>query len=192
MTKNEYLKKLKRALRPIKRAEREKSLAYFSEVIDDRMEEGISEEAAVAEIESISEAAERIIAEAKEQGQLKEKLSVWEIVLIVLGFPLWFPFLLTVAIVVFTMYALVWIMIGVLFITSTALGVAGVAGLFYLFLFISSNAAAAFACLGIGLVCAGIGVALFIPALYFAKLYARATPLMWNKLFKQKEGYNHE
>jgi len=189
MTKNEYLKKLKRELRPIRRAEREKSLAYFGEVIDDRMEDGICEEDAVAGLESISDAADRIILEAKEQGQLKEKLSVWEIVLIVLGFPLWFPFLLTVAIVVFTMYSLVWILIGVLFITSTALGVAGIAGLFYLFLFISSSAVTAFACFGIGLVCAGIGVALFIPALYFARGYAKATPIMWNKLLNQKEGY---
>lgn len=84
MTKIEYLKMLKRALRPITRAEREKSLAYFSEVIDDRMEEGISEEAAVAELESIEAAAERIIAEASAQGQLRPKRSVWEIVLIVL------------------------------------------------------------------------------------------------------------
>ena len=84
MTKIEYLKMLKRALKPITNAEREKSLAYFSEVIDDRMEEGVSEEAAVAELESIDAAAERIITESSAQGQLKPKRSVWEIVLIVL------------------------------------------------------------------------------------------------------------
>lgn len=187
MTKSEYLKKLKRALRPIERAEREKSLAYFSEVIDDRIEEGITEEAAVAELESVSAAAERIISEAKAQGQIKQKRSIWEIVLIVLGFPLWFPFLLTLAIIVLTVYGLVWIIIGALFLISAALVVGGVSGIFALMAFFTENINTAFAGFGAGLICAGIGIALFIPALYFARSYARVTPTLWHKLCNQKE-----
>ena len=186
MTKIEYLKMLKRALKPITLAEREKSLAYFSEVIDDRMEEGISEESAVAELESIDAAAERIIAEASAQGQLRPKRSVWEIVLIVLGFPIWFPLLLTVAIVVFTMYAVGWILIGAVFITSIALvigGTAAICGMFF-----AGSIPSAFACLGTGLVSAGLGVALFVPALFIVRAYAKATPIMWNKLINRNGG----
>ena len=189
MTKIEYLKELKRALKPIKRAEREKSLAYFSEVIDDRMEDGVPEEAAVAELESVEAAAERIIAEAEVQGQLRPKRSVWEIILIVLGFPLWFPLLLTVAIVVFTMYAVIWILIGSLFITSISLVIGGVAAIFGMFF--AGGLAPAFACLGAGLVCSGLGVALFVPALFFVRAFAKATPVMWNKLTNRKEVKNN-
>lgn len=192
MTKNEYLKKLKHALRKVTRKEREKSLAYFCEVIDDRMEEGISEQDAVAELESISSAAERIIAEASAQGQLKPRRSVWEIALIVLGFPLWFPLLLTVAIVVLTVYGLVWIIIGILFIVSATLAIGGAAGIIGLFIFFASNTVTAFAVLGAGFASAGLGVALFIPALYFARAYAKATPVMWNKLKNRKAGINNE
>ena len=189
MTKNEYIKKLKRALRQVKREERNKSLAYFSEVIDDRVEEGVSEENTVAELESVEEAAERIIAEAKAQGQLKPKRSVWEIILLVLGFPLWFPLLLTIGIVVFTIYGVVWIMIAALFILAVALAVCGPAGIVCMFIVITSNTAAGFALLGIGLACAGLGVAIFIPALYIAQAYAKMTPVIWNKIVNRKESF---
>ena len=188
MTKIEYLKQLKRALKPITRAECEKSLAYFSEVIDDRMEEGISEETAVSELESVEAAAERIIAEASAQGQLRAHRSIWEIILIVLGFPVWFPLLLAISIVVLTVYGLVWIIIAAIFIVSAALAVSGIAGVIGLIILLVPNTAAAFAVLGVGLVCAGLGVAIFVPALYMAKAYASVTPVMWNKLKSRKVG----
>ena len=190
MTKDEYLTKLKRALRTVKSEERKKSLAYFSEVIDDRMEDGITEDAAVAELECIEAAAERIIAEAHSQGQLKRKHSFWEIVLIVLGFPLWFPLLLTVAIVVFIMYALIWILIGSLFVVCLSLVVGGASAIFALFF--SGNYPVAFACLGTGLVCVGLSIALFVPSVFFARAYAKATPIMWNRLKTVKEGKSDE
>lgn len=189
MTKTEYLKKLKRALKPVVKEECSKSLAYFSEAIDDRMEEGVSEEDAVAELESVEDAAERILAEAKAQGQLKPKRSAWEIVLIVVGFPLWFPVLLTVTLVVLTIYAVGWIMVGVLFLLSVALGVCGLVGIFGLLAYMGSNPAAAFGVFAVGLVGSGLGIALFIPALYLVKAYAKATPMMWNKITSKKEGF---
>ena len=190
MTKNEYLKMLKRELRSIKRAEREKSLAYFGELIDDRMEDGIPEETAVSELESVSDAAQRIIAEASAQGLLRAKHSVWEIILLVLGFPLWFPLLLTVAVVVFTMYALVWILIGTLLLASVSLAVGGAAAV--IGTFFSGSISAAFVCLGIGLVSAGLGLALFIPALLIARAYVRATPIIFNWLINRKVGKSNE
>lgn len=190
MTKIEYLAKLKRALRVVKSDERSKSLAYFSEVIDDRMEDGISEEEAISELESIEAAASRIIAEAEAQGQLKPKRSVLQIVLIVLGFPLWFPLLLTVAIVVIVMYCLVWVLIGVLFAVCLSLTIGGIASIFALFF--SGSFMAAFACLGAGLVCVGLGIALFMPSLFFTRAYAKATPVLWKKLIPGKEGKFNE
>lgn len=188
MTKTEYLKKLRHALRQVKAEERNKSLAYFGEVIDDRMEDGVSEQDALAELESVEAAAERIISEARAQGQIKPRRSLWEIALIVLGFPLWFPLMLTIAVVVLTVYGLVWVIIAVLFIVSAALAVSGLAGVIGLFMLLSSNIAAAFAVLGLGLACAGLGVAVFVPAVYIAKAYAAATPVMWNKLTSRKDG----
>ncbi len=83
MTKNEYLSELSRALKAVSAQERKKSLDYYSELIDDRMDEGIPEETAVAEMESVASAGERIIAEAREQGNMKQGLKPWAIILIV-------------------------------------------------------------------------------------------------------------
>jgi uncharacterized membrane protein len=188
MTKHDYLKKLSHALRRVKAKERKKFLAYFSEVIDDRVEEGVSEADAVAGLESVEAAAERILDEAAASGQLKPHRSVRVFVLLVLGFPLWFPLLLTAALVILIMYGVVWIFIGTFFILAAALAGSGAAGVFGLgqALFLGRDLASAFAMLAVGLVCAGLGLAVFVPTLYAARAYAKATPSLWRKLIGRK------
>lgn len=186
MTKNEYLKQLRRALGRLRRGERLRSLQYFSELIDDKMEEGLSEEQAIAQLESVEAAALRILDEAKSQGQLKRRLTAWEAALLVLGFPVWFPLLLTAALVLITIYLLVWVLIAALFLCSVALGFAGLAGVLALLFSIWTNPPSAFAALGVGLASAGLGIASFIPLLYLSKAFIRVTPIMWNALFNKK------
>lgn len=186
MTKNDYLKQLRRALRRLRREERLKSLQYFSELIDDKMEEGLSEEQAIAQLESVEAAALRILEEARSQGQLRRRLTPWETALLILGFPVWFPLLLTAALVLATIYLLVWILIAALFLCSVSLGLAGVAGVLTLFFSIWTNPFAAFAALGAGLAAAGLGIASFVPLLYLSKAYIRVTPILWNTLFNKK------
>lgn len=82
MRKNEYLQRLGAALGSLPKAEREKYLAYYSEVIDDRIEEGCTEEAAVAELESVYAAAERIIAESGLPRERKKGLGAGAIICI--------------------------------------------------------------------------------------------------------------
>lgn len=186
MTKNNYLKQLRRALKRLRREERHRSLQYFSELIDDKMEEGLTEEEAIAQLESVEAAALRILEEARVQGQLKRQLTAWETAILILGFPIWFPLLLTAALVLATIYLLVWVLISALFLCSISLGLAGVAGVLTLFIFIWSNPVAAFAALGTGLAAAGLGIASFIPLLYLSKAYIRVTPILWNTLFSKK------
>ena len=46
MTKLEYLQRLRAALAPLPAEEREKQLAYYEELFDDMLEDGIGEEEA--------------------------------------------------------------------------------------------------------------------------------------------------
>ncbi len=55
MKKEEFLNELTGRLSELPPQEREKSLSYFSEMIDDRMEEGMKEEEAVGSMESLDE-----------------------------------------------------------------------------------------------------------------------------------------
>ena len=57
MNKKEFLRVLSRSLRGMPRAERAQSLEYYGEMIQDRMEEGLSEEEAVARLGSADEIA---------------------------------------------------------------------------------------------------------------------------------------
>ena len=50
MTKKEFLARLRRGLAQLPPEEREERLAFYSEMIDDRMEEGLSEQEAVASL----------------------------------------------------------------------------------------------------------------------------------------------
>lgn len=54
MTKLKFLKKLSYELGCLEKREREKSLSYYSEIIDDRIENGLSEKLTVLEMEDIS------------------------------------------------------------------------------------------------------------------------------------------
>ena len=181
--KREYLNQLSSALKPMKRAERKRSIAYFSEVIDDRMEDGSTEEQVVSGMEPVADAASRILAEAQEHGTMKKQVSIWAIILIVLGFPVWFPLLAAVAILVITLYAVVWILIGTVFIISVSFALCGIIGALALFGFAVATPFPAIATFGLGLMLAGLGVALFMPAVYLAKAYIAATVLMWNGTF---------
>ena len=98
MNKQEFLSELRSVLSGLPQDDIEERIAFYGEMIDDRMEEGLTEEEAVAEAGNINEIKTQIVADIPLQKLVKEKvkpkraLRGWEIVLIVLGFPVW-PFL---------------------------------------------------------------------------------------------------
>ena len=99
MSKQEFLARLKIALAGLPKDEVDERLNFYSEMIDDRMEEGFSEEAAVAGVGSMGNIVTQAVSEVpigklvKERIKPKRSLSGGEVALIVLVFPLWFPLL---------------------------------------------------------------------------------------------------
>ena len=91
MSKEEFLGSLNRLLKSLGKSEREKSLSYYNEIIDDYMEDGYTEEQAVEQIGNPGLIAQEILEE--QQSQMKAPMSrgtkVLVAVLLVLGFPLW-------------------------------------------------------------------------------------------------------
>ena len=63
MTKQEFLNKLGKGLSCLPQEDIEERLTFYSEMIDDRMEEGFSEEDAVLEIGDIDEIISQTIAD---------------------------------------------------------------------------------------------------------------------------------
>ena len=114
MIKEEFLSELRNSLSVLPKEDIEERIAFYSEIIDDKIEEGLLEEAAIKEIGSIEEIVSEIIADiplsklVKEKIKAKRSLSALEILIIVLGIPVWFPVLLAAGAVVLALYVSIW------------------------------------------------------------------------------------
>ena len=136
MKREEYLDRIRALLQNLPPEDLERSLAFYAESIADRMEDGMSEEEAVASLESPAEAANAILLEqplptlVKVRVKERRQLSALEILLLVLGFPLWLPLLLTALVLVFTFILLAWVLVLVPASVCLALGGSAIAVLF--------------------------------------------------------------
>ncbi len=115
MTKMQFLQTLEEKLNGLPQEDVAKSLAFYKEMIEDGMEEGLAEEEAVAALGGVEEIARQILAEiplTKLVGhKLKPKRALrgWEILLLVLGFPLWFSLIASAASVILSVIVTVWV-----------------------------------------------------------------------------------
>ena len=109
MTKKEFLAALKIKLRAIPRAELRERLGFYSEIIDDKMEEGLTEGEAIAEIGDINEIAEQILGEVEVTAKGgKAPASPWQIVLLIIGAPVWLPLLISFYAVMWSVAVVLW------------------------------------------------------------------------------------
>lgn len=77
MNKHEFLDHLERLLKSLPRQERQKMLAYYTEMIDDRMEEGMSEQEAVQDLGDAGMLAEQILsAQPSKEKKLSNPMKV--------------------------------------------------------------------------------------------------------------------
>ena len=168
MNKQEFLAELRKGLSGLPKDEVEERLTFYSEIIDDRMEDGIPEETAVCEIGTIDEIVSQIIADipltklVKEKITPKNKLKAWEIVLIILGSPIWLSLLIAAFAVIFSLYVVLWSVIIALwaaFASFVACGLAGIAAGVYFAA--GGNGLTGIAMIGAGIVCAGLSVFMF-------------------------------
>ena len=97
MNKEQFLIELASALAGLPEEDIERSLEFYSEMIDDRIEDGLSEEEAVAALGSIDEIRAQIIKDTPLSRIVREcvkpthKPGGFEIALLIIGFPIWFP-----------------------------------------------------------------------------------------------------
>ena len=168
MNKQEFLTNLRNALSGLPQDDIEERIAFYSEMIDDRMEEGISEEEAVAGVGNINEIKTQIVADipltkfVKEKVKPKRALHSWEVVLVVLGFPVWFPLLAAAGAIVLSLYIVVWALIISLWaieISFWACVLGGIAAA--IIYFIKGNILPALMMLGAAFLTAGVSIFMF-------------------------------
>ncbi len=182
MTKLEFLSALEARLAGIPQEDVDKSVEFYTEMIADRMDEGLTEEEAVASIGTVEEIVAQILAEiplTKLVGhKLKPKRALrgWEIALLILGIPVWLPLLATAACLLLTGMILFWSLVLLLYAGDFALAAVGVAGVLsspvQMF---TAGVEGGLLLLGCGLLAAGASIFLFHLATFVFKCFLRVS-----------------
>ena len=182
MDKFEFLTELCARLSALPEEDAKRSVDYYSEMIDDRMEDGLSEEEAVAAIGDIDEIAKTILANTPlSQPQNHEKapsrrLRWWEILLLVLGFPVWGSIAISLLAAIFSVWVSLWSVVISLYATAVALAASAVGCVIACFFMIGSTPTV-LVCLGAALVCAGLSILIFLLSNLAAKGMVELTKL---------------
>lgn len=188
MNKPEFISMLSDKLAVLPKTEVDKSVAYFSEIIDDRVEDGMSEDEAVDSLESIDVIIEKIMYETslpvlmRSRMKPKRPLTTMNIVLIIVGCPIWISLLIAGIAVVLSFYVCVWAVIVSLYATVLSLVLAGIAAIIFCHRYFVSGIQTGLFNLGAGLFCGGLGVLLFSPVKAFSKLLIHFTTWFLKKV----------
>ncbi len=190
MTKKEFLDGIREKLKGLPQNDIDKSLGFYDELIQDVIEDGVSEENAVKSLGSIDEIAEQILSETsvpKIKKPEKRKFKMWEIVIIILGFPLWLPLVVTAFILILTFYICVWSILFSFYAANFSFAAASLLSLLSSFKFLFSGDILQFCgLLGAALVLGGLAVLTFLGLNAVTKFFAVISKKLFLKIFKSR------
>ena len=168
MNKDEFLARILSRLEGLPDEDIQQSVDYYSEIIEDKVEDGMTEEEAIQAIGSPEDIAEQILMDTplpklvKAKVKPKSQMKVWMIVLLVLGSPVWLPLLIAAAAVLLSVYIVLWSVVLVLYAVDFSFSAAALACLAGGFAFcIRFSLLDGIFTLGTALVFAGLAVLMF-------------------------------
>ena len=115
MNRDQFLRQLRKRLKALPEEDVQKQLQYYSEMIDDRMEDGMTEEAAVAAMEL-----------PEQPKNERKRLPVWAVILLILGSPVWLSLFIALVAVILALYIVLWAVVIVLHTVPITLGACAV------------------------------------------------------------------
>ena len=192
MTKIQFLLELREKLTSIPQEEMEAYLSFYAEMIEDRMEEGVSEGEAVASVGTVEEIAAQILAEnaaeekkkAAPKKNVPEKKKRFPWLLLILGAPVWLALLIGAFSVVISLYVSAWSVIAALWAGFAALCGCTVACLVGGIAFLIPHTLPGVGILAAGLVCAGLSILWFFPCKLATKGLVALTKLLFRWIKK--------
>ncbi|MDM5296832.1 DUF1700 domain-containing protein [Bacillus pumilus] len=191
MNKQEFLGSLEAHLLHLGEKDSRKFAEYYDEMIEDYKEDGYSEQEAVHQVGHPALIAEGIM---KEQGiktveipTLGEKITRYSI--LVLGFPLWGSILASVALLIFSVYIVIWcipLVTGALAVSGLIGGVWSIIGSPFIF---QDGLHVVVTQFGIGIFLLGIGLLSGMITVYLTNIFVQVTVQSSKKfmgIFKKK------
>lgn len=146
----------------------EKSVEYYSEIIDDYVEDGLSEDDAVAALGDVDTIVSSILAETpmthiiKQRIKPRRRLGALEIILIVLGSPIWLSLGAAFLAVAISIYVSLWSVIISLWAIDLSLAACLLGGIAACAILLTlGHTASALYILGAALLCGGVAIFMF-------------------------------
>ena len=195
MDKHDFLTALYSRLHTLPEEDARRSVDYYCEMIDDRIEDGLSEDEAVAAVGDVDEIAATILVNTTLpqpvviQEKPRRKKRWWEIVLLILGSPLWFALLVAAAAVIFSIWICLWCVVICLYAVSASLAASAVGCVAGGFLMVGGVPEFLMA-LGVALACGGMAVLFFLLSKLATKGMIQLTKWigkMIKRIFTRKE-----
>ena len=127
MEKEQFLNDIRKELKGLPKDDLEDRISFYNEAIEDRLSEGKTIDEALSDIGPI----DKIVSESlndvplvklvKEKVKPKRSLKVWEIILLILGSPIWLPLVVFFIIIALFAYSLIWILLLLVYVTEAAI-----------------------------------------------------------------------
>lgn len=182
MKKSEFINKLREELKGYPHDPVEDSIQYYSEMIDDHMEDGMSEDEAVSKVGDPIAIAKQIKYNMPLKNVIKEKVAAKKventgkevniglIIVLILGAPLWIPLAITILSLVGTFFILLWVFDFVMYVLALVSAVSIIAAIIGAAITaFSTGIGTALVFVGSGIGAAGLSLLLAIGGIAFAK-----------------------
>ena len=199
---------LEKKLSVLSQEDIEEQLTFYCEMIEDRVEEGISEEEAVAQIGTVEDIAGQILSEHTAEVPLcceeivaveeplaadekvKHTFKTWELVLLIAGSPIWFSLLIAALAVGFSLFVVFWAVVISLWAVVVSLAACAVALPIAAVYFICTGYVySGLAVIATSLVCGGLGILFYYGCKWTTKgmaLLTKTTAISLIKCFGRK------
>lgn len=187
MNRDEFLTNLRENLNGLPKDDIDERISFYDEMISDLIDDGKTEEEAINEVGPINKIVDEIASTTslkiivKEKISNRRKISALEIVLLVLGFPLWLPLLITIFMLLLVAYILIWV--GVIITCSVEAGLIafGIGGIVKFFAYIF-NGSFNLEALAIGLLGLGGSLLMFFACKETIKVTIRFSKFIFTKI----------
>jgi len=187
MTKNEFFDEIREKAKGLPEDKIYKAIQYYDEMIEDAKEDGKTEEETISGFDSPEKIAKDLIGDTPLPAIIKEKIktkqkrhmSAFEIILLILGFPLWFVGLLLFGLFVGLIYFAIWLVDGLLWFGNFVVANVSVCSFaFSVMNFVTGHFLAGLFFLGFSFVLSGVSILYFILAKLITKLFGKLSKLI--------------
>ena len=136
MSKEEFLSAIEVRISALPQTDIRRFIDYYGEMIDDYMEDGLSEEEAVFKMGTVDEIVSQILMDTPIQtlvqadAQPARARKVWEIILLILGAPIWLSLLLAAFAVLLALFVAAWALVLSFYAVALSFAIVLPAGIF--------------------------------------------------------------